>query len=177
MKYLITTILFLFILSSFAQKSIEYSVNLPIEQKNRKSLKEQTINWINKNNITIVKETKDTIWANASINFNNTVVYSESKTYNRVYRDQTNGSVVYKLKLYYENEKVKVDLFSFKHQPSNSFDNLSFGVITNSSTAPKQTQDLTSEEYSLKVWNLLKKTVNEFVSSLEEGATDMADTL
>ena len=176
MRYLITSILLFSVVVLLAQESLSFSVNLPIEKKNRKTIKDQTASWLVNNKGTIVKETKDTIWAISSINFDNTIVYNESKTYNRVYRDQTNGQITYKIKIYFVNNRAKAELFSFKHQPSNSFDNVNFGILTTANVAPKQTQSLTNTDYSLKVWNLLKKTVGDFVSSIDSGNTDMADS-
>jgi len=174
MKIQIFTLLIFISVLSFAQKPIEYNINLNIEKKARKTIEEQTINWINTQGAKITKSTEDTLWATASINFNNTAVFKESKTYNRVYREQTKGIITYTIKVYFENNIAQARLMQFKHKPSDSFDNINFGLITNSSSAPKQTQELTSQEYSKEVWDLLKKTIDEYTKVIEPEIKDVA---
>jgi len=161
-------ILFSLIISSlFAQKPLKYTLNLPIESSKKKNIELITKNWLLEQNAQIIKTNKDTLWAYGQINFTNTIVYQESKTYNRVYREQSNGKIVFRIKLFKESNRIVAELSQFKHQPSMKFDNLSFGIITDQSSAPKEVTEMTNDTYSKEVWNLIKQEINNYTIELK----------
>jgi len=174
MKALLTTSLFvLFTISSFAQKPLEYSFNLPFEIQKKRNFEKTTTAWLQQQNLQITKVENDTIWATGNISFNNTVVYQASKTYNRIYREQSNGQIVFKMKLYMKDHHVEANLNQFKHRPKMKFDNLDFGVITDNPKAPQNVVAMTDEAYSADVWNLLKQKINNYTNQIKGGTNNM----
>ncbi len=173
MKLLFISLFTVFTCFSFAQKELEYSLDLPIEIQKEKHFEKLSAEWLQKQNSKIIRSKEDTIWASSSISFTNTVIYEKSKTYNRIYREQSNGEITFQIKLYIYNKHLKVSLSHFKHQPKMQFENLNFGLITNNLTPPKEVEDMTDSKYSKDVWNLIKENIEIYTHNINTGSDDM----
>ncbi len=159
----------LFIISlSIAQKPIEYSFNIQAEsQKNQKV--EQFIDNLNiSENAHIKQINKDSILISDQFKFNNTVIYKESKTYNRVYREQSNGFITFQIIVYKKDKQFMVSIGHFKHNPNMKFDNLNFGIITENELAPTEVIAMTNNEYSTDVWLLMKKKISNYSNNIRD---------
>lgn len=161
-------------LSCLAQKPIEYSFDLPVVTQKKKKIEQLFEAWLLAHNAKMNKIEKDTLWASGSIQFDNTVVYEASKTYNRVYREQSNGNILFMMKAYMVNKELKVSVGDFKHQPKMKFDNLDFGTITSKESAPKEIEMITNPDYSSKVWNLMKEIIEDYIEEVKANPLQMA---
>lgn len=173
MKVSVFSLFMFLVFFSFAQKPLAYSFNLPIEIQKKRNFEKRSTEWLQKQNAHITKIDKDTIWAVGSINFNNTVVYSKSRTFNRIYREQSNGKIAFNIKLYVEKKQLTVALNQFKHQPKMKFDNLNFGLITDGPNPPKETINMTNQAYSTKVWELMKENIGNYTNSINDSSNNM----
>lgn len=174
MKVSILSVLIMLTLSCLAQKPIEYSFDLPVVTQKKKKIEQLFNAWLLAHNAKMDKVEKDTLWATGSIQFENTVIYEASKTYNRVYREQSNGNIKFNMKAYMVNKELKVSIGDFKHQPKMKFDNLDFGVITNNQSAPKEIEMITNPDYSSKVWQLMKELIKNYVEEVQTNPLQMA---
>jgi len=174
MKVFILSITLVLTLSCLAQKPIEYSFDLPVVTQKKKKIEQLFNAWLLAHNAKMEKIENDTLWATGSIQFDNTVIYEDSKTYNRVYREQSNGNIKFNMKAYLKNKELKVSISDFKHHPKMKFDNLNFGTITNNESAPKEIEMMTNPDYSLKVWQLMKNVIKNFVEEVQANPLQMA---
>ena len=151
-----------------AQKPIEYSFNIQSgsQKKQKVILLAESLNL--SKDAKIQKINNDSILIYDKIVFNNTVVYKASKTYNRVYREQSNGFITFQIILHKEGKRTIVSIRNFQHQPEMKFDNLNFGRITESKIAPKEITAMTNEEYSTEVWMLIKKTIDNYSNKIKD---------
>lgn len=174
MKIYSTLLIIFFTFSIYAQVPLEYRFDIPLLSKNKKKNQEKTKEWLSSQNIQIFEENKDSILASGTFEFLNTIVFEKSKTYSRVYREQTDGVIEFNIKVYFSESNIEVLISEFKHQPEMRFDNLNFGLITTQTNAPKQVSIMTSINYSTEVWNLLKKSIVDFTDGIIGGFNDTA---
>ena len=165
MKLTIITACLFIISLSIAQKPIEYSFNIQAESQKI----EPFIDNLNISENAHIKEiSKDSILISDQFKFNNTVIYKESKTYNRVYREQSNGYITFQILVYKKDKQLMVSIGHFKHKPDMKFDNLNFGVITENEVAPTEISAMTNNEYSTEVWLLMKKEINNYSNKIKD---------
>jgi len=169
MKKNLLILFVLFSISVFSQNFLEYNYTVNKEGLKKKKITELAVKWLEAHHCTLKEQKSDTLFAIGKLPFTNKVVYKGSKTYDRFYREQTNGNILYNVSIIIKKGAFDVKLTHFLHKPSRKFDSLSFGIITKETNGPKNIAQDTGEEYCNQVWSSMKSLIEKSIMPSEDG--------
>jgi len=169
MKKNLSVLFVLLSLSVFSQKFLEYNYTINKDGFKKKKVIELATKWLEAHHCTLKEQKSDTLFAIGKLPFANKVVYKDSKTYDRFYREQTNGNILYNVSIIVRKGAFDVKLTHFLHKPSRKFDSLSFGIITKEKKGPKNIAQDTGEDYCNQVWSSIKNLIEESIVPSENG--------
>ena len=167
MKKILFGLVILFSLSSFSQNFLEYNYTVNKDGLKKKKVIESAIKWLEEHHCSLKEQKSDTLFALGKLPFINKVTYKKSKTYNRFFREQTNGNILYNVSIVIKKGTFDVKFTHFLHKPSKKFDSLSFGIITKEKQGPRNIAQDTGEEYCNEVWISIKKLIKESIAPSE----------
>jgi hypothetical protein len=107
----------------------------------------------------------DTIVAEGSIPYINPVKFEGSATYARMYTEQSNGSIVFKVWIICMEDGYTVRIGNFLHKPQGKGDKIEFGILTISGTAPSNLVFDYDEKWCNLVWEDMK---NQAIAKAKE---------
>jgi len=177
------TIILSFILITFSsvysQNIFSLSKTVRIENVKKKKLYKELNNWFyNQNNFSnIIDNNDDKLIAEGFTIYKNPVKYENSSNLSRVYAQQTEGKLKFKIEISIKDNEYSINLTRIKHVPDNQWDNINFGIITTDITAPKAIIEEVGEKWSNDVWVDIKsqitKKFDDIVSTLPVNLTSL----
>jgi hypothetical protein len=170
-------VILVFIVINFSylhsQEILTFSKTVNIDNIKKKKLYKEFSNWLNnQGSFTNISENKeDELTANGFLSYKNPVKYENSTNLTRIYAQQTEGKLDFKLKISVKDNQYTIILTEIKHVPGNKSNNISFGTITDNVSAPANIIEEAGEKWSNDVWadikNQIRKKFDDINSSLQ----------
>lgn len=157
----------------YSQEMLSLSKTIVKDNVKMKKLYKELSIWFNSQNSfsNVTDNKEDEFSADCSIPYKNPVKYENSSNLTRIYAQQTEGRINFKIKVTVTDNQCTVVMNAIRHVPGNKSDNIDFGLITVSDMPPVSIVEEVGEKWSIDVWEDMKsqsrKKFEDFVSSIQ----------